>query len=57
MTENARDPGVLDPYAAGFTAWLSARGYAPSTVEQAAQADGPARAVARGRAHSAGCPG
>ncbi len=34
MTENARDPGVLDPYAAGFAAWLSARGYAPSTVEK-----------------------
>ncbi len=34
MTENARDPGVLDPYADGFTAWLSARGYAPSTVDK-----------------------
>ena len=34
MTENARDPGVLDPYAAGFAAWLSARGYAPSTVKK-----------------------
>ena len=32
MTEHARDPGVLDPYADGFTAWLSARGYAPSTA-------------------------
>ena len=34
MTEHARDPGVLDPYADGFAAWLSARGYAPSTVDK-----------------------
>lgn len=32
MKGNARDLGVLDRYADGFTAWLAARGYAPSTV-------------------------
>ena len=34
MTENARDPGVLDRHANGFAAWLSARGYTPSTVSK-----------------------
>jgi site-specific recombinase XerD len=32
MKGNARDLGVLDQYADGFAAWLSARGYSPSTV-------------------------
>ena len=41
MTGNARDPGVLDPYADGFTAWLSARGYAPSTVGKQLTLMGP----------------
>ena len=34
MTANLQDPGVLDRYADGFGAWLSAQGYAPSTVEK-----------------------
>ena len=34
MTEKSEDPGVLDPYADGFGVWLSAQGYAPSTVEK-----------------------
>src|SRR5260370_12539923 len=32
MKGNARDLGVLDRYGDGFAAWLSARGYSPSTV-------------------------
>ena len=34
MTEKSQDPGVLDPHADGFGVWLSAQGYAPSTVEK-----------------------
>ena len=34
MTGNSQDPGVLDPYADGFGVWLSAQGYALSTVEK-----------------------
>ena len=34
MTGRTQDPGVLDPHAGGFAVWLSARGYAPSTVEK-----------------------